>query len=151
METFVVLAAAFAGALGFALLYGVRLRCALPASLLGCAGWGIYLGATALGAGVFAATMLAAAAMALASEGLSRLMRAPTPLFLLPSLIPLVPGRALYYAMSFAVRRDFATAREFGYATGQMALAIATGTGVVFALFYMAAQVKKRWHDHKIG
>ena len=143
MQTVIVLLAAACGSFGFALLYGLRLRYALPAALFGCVSWGVYLGVSALGAGEFAAMLTAAATAALISEGAARVMRAPVPLFLLPSIIPLVPGRSLYYTMSSLVRRDFAAARAFGSATAQAALAIATGTGLVFALIYMIAQVKK--------
>lgn len=143
MQTVIVLLAAAFGSFGFALLYGLRLRYALPAALFGCVGWGVYLGASALGAGEFAAVLVAAAVVSLIAEIAARLFKAPAPLFLLPSVIPLVPGRALYYTMSSLVRRDFAAAEAYGYATVQTALAIATGTGLVFAMLYMVMQIKK--------
>ncbi len=146
MQTVVILIATFAASFGFALLYGVRLRCAVIGALMGLLGWSAYLALTAAGLGIFAATTVSAAAVALMAEGGARWMKVPVPLFLLPAIIPMVPGSLLYSAMLSLIRRDNEAARAYGYTTGQIALAIATGLGIVFAVFYVAAEIKKRRH-----
>jgi uncharacterized membrane protein YjjB (DUF3815 family) len=67
------------------------------------------------------------------AELLAHWMRSPTTLFVIPAIIPLVPGSSLYYAMSSAVQRDLTNAREYGSQTLELALAIAAGMSFVLA------------------
>ena len=67
------------------------------------------------------------------AELLARFMRTPATLFVIPAVIPLVPGSSLYYAMSCVVQRDLASAREYGTQTLEFALAIAAGMSFVLA------------------
>ena len=133
MDLLISLATAFFGSLGFALLFGLRRRYLLPAALGGMLSWGLYLLLDHLSASPFLACFAASAFSMVYAELLSRLMHSPTTLFVIPAIIPLVPGSSLYYAMSAAVQRDFAGAREFGSQTLELALAIAAGMSFVLA------------------
>ncbi len=133
-EILIQLVTAFLGSLGFALLFGLRRRYLLPAALGGLLSWGVYLLCSHLFPSVFLAGLAASAFSVVYAEMLARLMRTPATLFVIPAVIPLVPGSSLYYAMSCAVQRDFASAREYGMQTMEFALAIAMGMSFVLAL-----------------
>ena len=133
MQTLLQLVTAFFGSLGFALLFGLPRRYLLPAGLGGLLSWGVYLLLGRLLPSPFLACLAASAAAVVYAELLARFMRTPATLFVIPAVIPLVPGSSLYYAMSCVVQRDLASAREYGTQTLEFALAIAAGMSFVLA------------------
>ena len=133
MNPVVQIAAAFFGSLGFALLFGLRRRYLLPAALGGMLSWGLYLLLDHLFSSLFLACFASSAFSMVYAELLSHIMRCPATLFVTPAVIPLVPGSSLYYAMSYAVQRDTASARAYGSQTLEFALAIAAGMSFVLA------------------
>ncbi len=134
MDVVIQLLSAFAGSLGFALLFGLRRRYLLPAGLGGMLAWGLYLLLGALLRLPFLCCLAASAFAVVYAEALAHLMRTPATVFVIPAVIPLVPGSSLYYAMSCAVQRDFSGAREYGAETLEFALAIAAGMSFVLAV-----------------
>ncbi len=128
------LLAAFLGALGFSLLFGLRRRYLAAASLGGLLAWAICLLAEHFLHDVFFSNLLASAFAVFYAEALAHLLKCPATLFITPSIIVLVPGGSLYYTMSWAVRGDMEQARLYGAATLKAALAIAGGISIVLAL-----------------
>lgn len=139
----VQLIVALTGSWGFAILFGVRPKLAVPASFGGFFGWAIYLLLENSGQGIFISCFVAAAFAAFYAEVLARVLKAPATLFLVPSFIPLIPGSTLYYTMSNAVARDWEQVRYYGNRTWQYALAIAGGISLVWAFSYMITQIRK--------
>ena len=134
------LLSAFVGALGFALIFGMRRRYLFAASLGALLGWGIYLLVEWLLGSTFLPS-LAAAAFALSySEIMAKALKTPATLFVIPAIIPLVPGGSLYYTMSYAVHRDMANARLYGTRTLETALAVAAGISFVLAVRELRAR-----------
>ena len=134
LNTITQLLAAFVGAMGFALLFGMRRRYLFAASLGALLGWGVYLLVEWLLGNTFLPS-LAAAAFALSySEIMAKVLKTPATLFVIPAIIPLVPGGSLFYTMSYAVHRDIENARLFGVRTAESALAIAAGISIVLAI-----------------
>ena len=125
MSILIQLLTAFLGSLGFALLFGVRPRHLVLAALGGMLAWGVYL-AMDLWLGMPFLSCLTASVFAVVyAEIMARVRKIPALLFTVPAIIPLVPGRTLYYAMSEAVRGDLAQAKAYGSETLLAALAIA--------------------------
>ena len=84
-------------------------------------------------------------AAAVYAEFLAWLMGAPTTLFLTPALlIPLIPGRPLYYAMYYVVRQESELAQDFARQTAEYALGIALGASLVWAF----ANMRRSWKHH---
>ena len=138
----VQLATAFLGSGGFSLLFGLRRRYLVLASLGGMLGWVIYLLVDAWLHIGFLSYLLAAAFGVVYAEVLARRLKTPATLFVIPAIVPLVPGSSLYAAMRCAVRGDMNAAREFGSQTLEYALAIAAGISFVVAIREL--QTKKR-------
>ena len=82
----------------------------------------------------FSPPLLAAAFALSYSEIMAKALKTPATLFVVPAIIPLVPGGSLYYTMSYAVQRDMANARVYGTRTLESALAIAAGISFVLAV-----------------
>lgn len=92
------------GAVGFAMLFNVhgkKLGFIAAGSALS---WCCFLLCSS--AGVFYSFFCATCAAALISEILARAVKGPVLLFLVPMLIPLIPGSDLYYTMSHLVDGD---------------------------------------------
>lgn len=129
-----VLVWTFLATLGFAVLFQCRGWPVVWAALGGALGWGVYLGASALGSGDPVGYALAAALVTLWSETLARFMKKPAVSFLLPGLIPLVPGKAVFTTMDLAVRNRLAEAAQSGYQTLVIAAALVVGVAAVTVL-----------------
>ena len=134
MTEIIQLITAFLGSLGFAMLFGTRRQHLLLAALGGLFAWGIYLMVHALVPGVFLPNLAAALFSSAYADLLAHLRKCPATLFLIPAIVPLVPGSSLYYAMEAVVNGDYAAAALYGHATLGCALAIAAGISVISVL-----------------
>lgn len=143
------LAAAAFGAMGYALLMRLRVRLLPWAGLGGLLCWGSYLIAYAYLGGVFLPCLISSTLVELYSEVLARTLRAPSTLFCIPGVIPLVPGSSLFNTMSAVVRNDWNAAKAYGASTGICALAIAIGMSLVWALLFMIREERKLLHHPK--
>ena len=88
------------GTLGFALFLRVRGAHLLAATLVLV---------HAAGGTVFFSTLVAALAVCLWSETMARRRKAPATIFLMPGIVPLLPGGAMYYTMDSVVLGDMDT------------------------------------------
>ena len=127
----VQLITAFMGSLGFSLLFGLHKRHLLFASLSGMVTWGIYLLVHSFLQIPFLANLIASVFAVFLAEILAHWRKCPATLFVIPAIIPLVPGSSLYYAMSYAVQNDLETAHTYAHQTLIAALAIAAGISFV--------------------
>lgn len=115
------------GTLGFALWFHVRTRHLAVATLGGLFSWICYLAVLQVSGSLFLSAMLAAMLVCLWSEGAARLRKAPANIFLIPGIIPLLPGGNLYYAMSGLVNGEGGEFFRQGSATALIAVGITTG------------------------
>ena len=137
----VQLLTSFTGALGFCLVFHLRRRYMFAASLGGLLTCGVYLAAASIWSGILLPTLTAAAFAALYAEFISIARQG---IFLIPALlIPLVPGRPLYYAMYYAVQQDMDLSADFARQTALYALGIALGASLVWALADMRRHLKQ--------
>ncbi len=144
MEKIIIqLISALIGSFGFSILFNLDKKDILPASLGGLLCWGSYLCFSHLGCGVFVSTVLSAALIKIYSEFFARTFKAPTTVFYIPAVIPLVPGGSLYYTMSYAVSNEWESFKKYGWETLQVALGIAIGISFVTAIFYYFENVSK--------
>lgn len=81
------------------------------------------------------------------AEILARIMKAPTAIFLLPFLIPLVPGGMLYRTMYCLVKGDYTGFTHFLNSTLDTGLGIAVGIvlfGIIFRIVMYVIRVAKQ-------
>ena len=72
--------------------------------------------------------------VAIASEFLAYLIKNPATVYLLPGLLPLVPGGGMFQTMRAAVSGNMDTALSLGYATLGAAGAIALGIAIASSI-----------------
>lgn len=144
METMLMqLLTAFFGAMGFGLMFHLRLRHLILAAAGGMFTWGIYLAMAFWREDIFFPSLIASAFATLFAEIMARLHKAPATLYLIIAEVPLIPGSSLYYAMSYAVRNEWAQSKMYGYRTMEYALGIAMGMFLVWALYDMLGRILK--------
>lgn len=131
---------------GFAVLFHLRPR-DLPLAVVGASlGWWIFSAVRAAGdpaIGYFAA----AAAIGFLSELGALVFKKPAFLYMVCSILPLVPGSGMYNTMLQSVRGDFPGSLAIGFSTLQAAGAIAAGLAVSSALarlVSLAAAARRR-------
>ena len=133
------------GSFAFALIYNIKGKRLLAASIGGLLCCSLY----AL-LGLFidsepAICFVVSMAISIYSEILSRVLKTPTTTFIIPSLIPLIPGGSLYYTMSSAFEGDFDLFLSNAISTLLLALAIALGVCVTVAGTRFVMRLKAAW------
>ena len=105
MEYVIQCIAAFFGCFGFSFIFRIHkhINHSIYGSIIGAIGWIIYL-ALANAKNVYLQSFMAMLFVALASECLARLCKAPATIFIMLGFFPLVPGSGIYYTMLYAVR-----------------------------------------------
>ena len=79
------------------------------------------------GGNVFLAALVSALVVCLWAETFARVRKAPATIFLIPGIIPLLPGGSLYYTMSALIATDMDQVLLKGKETGLMAMGIVVG------------------------
>ena len=118
--------------MGFSILFYIHPRRLTLATLGGILCTAVYLLAIHLpGSGLMGGELLPNLLGALVGAGFSeicaRLTKVPVPVYMVPCIIPLVPGRALYAAMFNFVAGNYSAAANAAMTTLVVALGIAGG------------------------
>lgn len=126
-KIFLQLIGAFFGTFGFCILLNIPRKLWIYSSLVGTAAWGVYLAAGSFTDEAVTINFLAALTAAVLSQILARFFRAPVTLFLIPGILPMVPGAGMYEIAYNAVQGDQAQVNYYIMQTLQIAGAIAVG------------------------
>ena len=92
---------------GFSVFFNVPKFALIPAGLTGGIGWSIYYCLINATNNDILSNFLAAALVALISEILARKLKYPAILFVIPGIIPLVPGLGMYNTMLYLVQSNY--------------------------------------------
>ena len=125
-EVFQILVASV-GSIGFAILFNIRGRRLASVAVGGALCWLLFL---LLNRGIkneVICFFLVAMLVSLYDEIMARVLKSPTTVFLLPSLVPLIPGASLYYTMVGAVSKHQADFLARAVHTVELAGALAIG------------------------
>ena len=125
-EVLLVLCAGL-GTLGFALFFHVRPNHLFLATLGGALSWVLYLVVREQTGSVFCSALVAAMGICFWAECFARLRKAPATIFLIPGIVPLLPGGALYYTMNAIISEDMVCMIQKAKETGMMVLGIVLG------------------------
>ncbi len=133
--------AGFVSAAAFAYLYHVPLPQIARSGFVGGTGWSIFLMAR-LRWGEIGGMFLAATAVAVISEILARKEKQPVIIFLVPGVIPLVPGGKAYLTMLSFLQNDYAQGLELLVSTVFLAGAVAAGIIVSSSAFRIYSRTR---------
>ena len=146
MKTYVIqIVCALLGSFGFSLLFNRKKDKIFLASLGGGLTWILYLLLFSNGQNSFTSYFWASVFATLYAEIMARILKAPVTIFVIPAVVPLIPGGSLYYAMECLMQKNIGMAREKAAQTAMIALAIAFGiTGVIIVLDIISLFVRRQ-------
>lgn len=132
------LIAGFIVSSGFGIIYDIPKNNLFYSGLTGAFGWIISsVMLNLFDIHLFISTTVAAFFVALIGQMFSRLFKTPVTLFIMPGLIPLVPGGVAFNMMRSFVEGDSATASQFAIDTFLVAGALALGLALNSAAFQL--------------
>lgn len=141
-EYYIQLAAAFAGSLGFALLFHVRQEKLFLASLGGLLAWGVYLLMGLVSDQDVVRYFVASVALTVYAEVLARVVRCPATLFLVTASVPLIPGGSLYRTMQYFMLNELDAFSRQALITVLLALSIAVGMLFPTSIFQLLRRLR---------
>ena len=119
------------GTLGFNILFHIRGRKLVLATLGGVISWTVYLAFAPILPDEAARYLLSAVVITVYAEVMARMEKTPTTTFLVPSAVPLIPGSALYYTMNYALNQQWAAFGNQAFYTLELAVSLALGIIIV--------------------
>lgn len=121
------IAAAALGTLGFSLVFRLRRKRLIPAVIAGVLTISVYFLCTQHLSSPLACFTIASVVAGAYAELAARVLRAPVTVFLVPGLIPPLPGSDLYYTMASLVSGSSADFVRYGVSTVCAATGLAVG------------------------
>ncbi|NLX62466.1 MAG: threonine/serine exporter [Tissierellia bacterium] len=134
----------FVSTIGFSVLFNTPKGLIGKSGFVGGIGWvvfyitGLYLNNKII------STFLAALTVGILGELFARYFKKPATVFIIPGIIPLVPGAGMYYTMLTLSQRDFYAAATKGTETIFIAAAISTGLIISTTLSKSIRRVKNK-------
>jgi uncharacterized membrane protein YjjB (DUF3815 family) len=125
---------AFCSTVGFSVLFHVPKKHIVAAGFTGAIGWLAYTYITTSGSGSILACFVGSCVVALISELFSRAFKDAATIFIIPGILPLVPGAGMYYTMLAILDGDIEKTATVGTETLMMAGSIAVALLVVSSL-----------------
>lgn len=129
---------------GFSVFLNAPANSLFPAGITGGVGWTVYFYILTLSGSSIFANFIAAGFVSLISEILARKLKHPAILFVIPGIIPLVPGLGMYNTMLYMVQKDFELGISTGVDTMFVGVAIALGVLIMTSLSRTFSLIKIR-------
>lgn len=137
MNIVMQLVTAFCGSLGFSILFNIRKDKLLPAAFGGLLAWSTFLFTKIFVDSNLVCLFIASVSVTIYAEIFARIKKTPATLFLVPALIPLLPGGALYNSMSFVMQKKWTLFFSEGMYTLLVAVSIAGGMLITMVLLQL--------------
>ncbi|MBE6667747.1 MAG: threonine/serine exporter [Ruminococcaceae bacterium] len=120
------------GTVGFGILFKMQAKKLITVAFLGGGCITLYyLFSNVLKTNAFVSAIVATLFVSVAAELLARVLQAPAVIFIIPSIIPIVPGGALYRFMKGLINGSVSEALPYGKEAILTALGVAGGIIVV--------------------
>jgi len=116
----------FLSTVGFAVLFNIPRKAIINSGLCGAMGWLAYIYFQETMTSTIFASFAGAFIVGLMGEIFARLKKQPATIFVVPGIIPLVPGYGLYYSMLKILEKDYQKALSLGFEAIIVAIAIAS-------------------------
>lgn len=146
---------AFCATMGFCILFHVPKRHMLPAAFVGASGWLTFTFLSTSGTGKVVACFVASCLVGLLSDIFSRGFKEAATIFIIPGILPLVPGSGMYHTMMAILDGNIQETASVGTETllvaGSIAVALLTVSSLikVVVLTFRSITSALRVKNHK--
>lgn len=134
---------AFMSTIGFSILFNAPRKNIVVIGLTGSFGWLMYKVSEYYNGLPIASTLIGAITVGIIGEIFARLLKKPATIFIIPGIVPLVPGSGMYYTMYAIIERRFLDAANFGSETLFIAASIATGISISSSFGKVISKITK--------
>lgn len=117
---------AFFSSIGFSILFNIPRKEMIYAGLSGALGWLFYIIVIRGTYSVIFASFIGALVVGVVGEIFARIRKQPASIFVIPGMIPLVPGYGLYYSMLKIIEKNYDEALSVGFEAMLVAISIAS-------------------------
>lgn len=117
----------FISTIGFSILFNVPKKSLFYAGITGAVGWSLYVYTDNITFSASFSNFIAAIIVAILGEVFARVDKKPVTVFVIPGIVPLVPGYGMYLTMINLINDDFNKAASVGIDTLFKAGAIVMG------------------------
>lgn len=135
--------AATGSTFAFGIIYRLKGKKLIAASIGGGLGWAVYIFFKSRGNTDPGSFLFAAMAITIFSEIMARLLKTPVTSTLIAGLIPLVPGSGVYFTMSYFIQGKTEIATEKGVETLLITVAISVGILMISAFSEIYYKIKR--------
>lgn len=125
---------AFFATAGFTLIFNIPHRHIFCASFAGASGWLIFQYLIVINQPTVIAGLVASCLVAALAEVFARIFREASLIFVIPGILPLVPGAGMYKTMLAFLHEDISAAAKIGTETLMLTGAIAVGILIVSSI-----------------
>ncbi|MDF2906201.1 MAG: hypothetical protein K0R34_1522 [Herbinix sp.] len=126
---------AFIATAAFSILFYLPKKYIIHSGMTGSFGWFIYLIGLEILDDKVLSTLAATILVALSSHILARVYKTPVTMFLIPGVIPFVPGAGMYQIVTGMVEGNVEHTSNYFFETLQIAGAIALGIFIIDTFF----------------
>lgn len=135
----------FLATVAFGVLFQAPKKTLIVGGMIGAVGWVVfvYLGKVA-GYSSFHANFFATVIIALNSELCARIFKQPATVYVIPGIIPLVPGLGMYRGMNMIIEKSYEMGVNTLIIAGMDASAIALGMMFMASFFRVLKMRKER-------
>ncbi|QUH21657.1 threonine/serine exporter family protein [Alkaliphilus sp. B6464] len=125
---------AYLSTIGFAVLFNVPKSSFIKSGFVGGLSWVIYIFTKNLSGSIVGATFVASLVIAIIGEIFAIIDKNPITVYIIPGIIPLVPGFGLYNTMRSIVDRRFDLAANHGTEALLISVSIAGALVIVLSI-----------------
>ncbi|MBQ5800525.1 MAG: threonine/serine exporter family protein [Clostridia bacterium] len=125
---------AFAAAITLSIMFDIPKKHIIVDGIVGAAGWLCYLLVTKVST-VYFAVFFASLLVALSATVLSKVLRTPTTVLMIPGLLPMVPGVSIYRVVYYTLENEPELIRHYLLEALQIAAMIAFAILIVETVF----------------
>lgn len=133
----------FIGSMGLSIIFNIRRKHILFSALGAGLATMIQMGLTPWLGNVYMPVFVASLFAGTYSEIFASWQKAPATTYVIPAILPMVPGAGMYYTMLYFTERNFSQAAYYGYQTVFIALSIACG-------IVIAPSIKRMYRQRNI-
>jgi len=143
LDALIQVTASFFGTLGFGFLFNIRGKKLVFAAVGGMLAWGLFLALGSIIGDEAVRYLIVSVCSTIYAEILARILKTPATTFSIITLIPLVPGSALYYTATSVMNGNAEQFMSKFVYTAELAIALSLGIVIVTALFKYIKRFKK--------
>ncbi len=140
----------FLATVGFSIFFNSPRKSLIPAGVIGGIGWNIYIILFDFSRNSIVSNFFAATLISLLSEILARKMKYPAIIFVIPGILPLIPGLGLYNTMLYLVEGNYTNAVSSGADALFVSASISVGVLLITSLVRTYYIIRGKLHSKKI-